>query len=115
MKVLCSATLGLEAIVVFLGVVVAGTNGDHNNTGLIFTLGFTLMVVLLLAVGTLRRPWGLTFGWLLQIPVLALGFLVPLMFVMGGIFVVLWYVAIHQGSRIDLLKAERATQNPPVG
>ena len=49
MKVLCSATLGLEAIVVFLGVVVAGTNGDHNNTGLIFTLGFTLMVVLLLA------------------------------------------------------------------
>ena len=115
MKVLCSATLSLEAVVVFLGVVVAGTNGDHSNTGLIFTLGFTLMVVLFLAVGTLRRPWGLTFGWLLQIPVLALGFLVPLMFVMGGIFVVLWYVAIHQGSRIDLLKAERAAQNPPVG
>jgi len=114
-KILCSAVLSLEAIVVFLGVVVAGTNGDHDNTTLIFILGFVLMIVLFLSVGTLRRPWGLTAGWILQIPVLAIGFLVPLMFLVGGIFVVLWYAAIHQGTKIDVLKAQRASAIPPVG
>ncbi len=115
MKILCSAVLSMEAIVVFLGILVAGTNGDHDNTTLIFILGFALMVVLFLAVGTLRRPWGLTAGWILQIPVLAIGLLVPAMFIIGGIFLVLWYSAIHQGTKIDVLKAERASQIPPVG
>lgn len=115
MKILCSAVLSIEAIVVFLGVVVAGTNGDHDNKTLIFVLGFALMILLFLAVGILRRPGGVTAGWILQIPVLAIGFLVPLMFFVGGIFVVLWYVAIHQGSKIDALKAQRASSIPPVG
>ncbi len=114
MKVLCSAVLSMEAIVVFLGVLVAVTNGDHDNKTLIFILGLALMVLLFLAVGTLRRPWGLTAGWILQIPVLAVGFLVPTMFIVGGIFLVLWYAAIHQGTKIDVLKAQRAGDLPPV-
>jgi uncharacterized membrane protein len=114
-KILCSAVLSMEAIVVFLGILVAGTNGDHDNKTLIFILGFVLMVVLFLAVGTLRRPWGLTAGWILQIPVLAIGVLVPVMFIVGGLFLVLWYAAIHQGTKVDVLKAERARQIPPVG
>ena len=115
MKVLCSAVLSMEAIVVFLGILVAGTNGDHDNKALIFILGFALMVVLFLAVGALRRPWGLTVGWILQIPVLAIGVLVPAMFIVGGIFLALWYAAIQQGTKIDVLKAQRAGELPPVG
>jgi hypothetical protein len=53
-------------------------------------------------------------GWILQIPVLAVGFLVPTMFIVGGIFLVLWYAAIHQGTKIDVLKAQRAGDLPPV-
>jgi membrane protein implicated in regulation of membrane protease activity len=114
-KILCSAVLSIEAIVVFLGVVVAGTNGADDNKTMILILGFVLMILLFLAVGTLRRSWGLTAGWILQILVLAIGFQVPLMFFVGGIFVVLWYVAIQEGSKVDALKAQRAKSIPPVG
>lgn len=115
MKILCSAVLGLEAIVVFLAIPVVATNGSVDSTALVVSLGLLLTVMLFLAVGTLRRSWGLSLGWLLQVPVLAIGFLAPAMFIVGGIFAVLWYVAIHQGSRIDALKAERAATQPPLG
>lgn len=115
MRILCSAVLGLEAIAVFLAIPVVTTNGSVDRTGLVIALGLVLTVLLLLAVGTLRRPWGLTFGWLLQVPVLGIGLLAPAMFIVGGVFVALWYVAIHQGSRVDALKAERSQAPPPVG
>lgn len=115
MKILCSAVLSLEAVVVFLAIPVVATNGSIDNTALVVSLGLLLTVMLFLAVGLLRRSWGLSLGWLLQVPVLAIGFLAPAMFIVGGIFAVLWYVAIHQGSRIDVLKAERAVTQPPLG
>ena len=99
----------------FLAIPVVSTNGSTHSTSLVVTLGLILTVALFLAVGTLRRSWGLTVGWLLQIPVLAIGFLAPAMFIVGGIFVVLWYVAIRQGSRVDALKAQRAAAEPPLG
>jgi len=114
-KILCSAVLGLEAIAVFLAIPVVTANGSVDSTGWVIALGLLLTVLLFLAVGTLRRSWGLTFGWLLQLPVLAIGFLAPAMFIVGGIFVVLWYVAIHQGSRVDAMKAEQAAGDPPLG
>ena len=115
MKILCSAVLSLEAIAVFLAIPVVATNNSVNNTALVVGLGLALTVALFLAVGTLRRPWGLSVGWLLQLPVLAIGFLAPAMFIVGGIFLVLWYVAIHQGGRVDAIKAARAQAQPPLG
>ncbi|MDO8732044.1 MAG: DUF4233 domain-containing protein [Actinomycetota bacterium] len=115
MKILCSAVLSLEAIAVFLAIPVVATNGSVGNTALVLGLGLALTVMLFLSVGTLRRRWGLSLGWLLQVPVLAIGFLAPAMFIVGGIFVVLWYVAIHQGSRVDAIKAQQAELPPPLG
>ena len=115
MKILCSAVLSLEAIAVFLAIPVVSTNGSVDSTALVVSAGLILTILLFLAVGTLRRSWGLTFGWLLQIPVLLIGFLAPAMFIVGGIFVVLWYFAIHQGTRVDALKAQRAEAEPPLG
>jgi hypothetical protein len=43
--------------------------------------------------------------------VVALGFLVPLMFIVGGIFAVLWYFAVRNGSRVDRLRAAYAAEN----
>ena len=43
-------------------------------------------------------------GSFLQVVVVALGFLVPLMFIVGGIFAVLWYFAVRNGSRVDALR-----------
>jgi hypothetical protein len=105
-KVLCSAVLGIEAIVVFLATSLAASNGSVSNTALVWAGGLTLMVLLFLAIGTLRRPWGLTVGWILQAGVLATGLGVGwAMLVVGGIFVVLWWLAIHNGSRADATRA----------
>ena len=43
---------------------------------------------------------------------LAVGFFVPMMFVVGGIFVVLWIVALRLGGRIDRERAEYDAANP---
>jgi hypothetical protein len=40
--------------------------------------------------------------------VLASGFWVPAMWIVGGIFVALWYLAVRNGTRVDALRAQRA-------
>lgn len=106
MRVLCSAVLGIEAIVVFLATSLAASNGSVSNTALVWGAGLALMVLLFLAIGTLRRPWGLTVGWALQVVVLATSLVVGWsMLIVGIIFVVLWWLAIHNGSRVDAMRA----------
>ena len=112
MKVLCSAVLGVEAVVVLLATSLAASSGAVTNTGLAWACGLGLMVLLILAIGTLRRPWGLWFGWLLQGLVLASGVIVGwTMLIVGGIFVVLWWLAIHNGSKVDALRAQASTED----
>lgn len=111
MKVLGSAVLAIEAIIVLLAIPVAATNGSVSNLGLAIGIGVGLAVLLLLAIGTLRRPWGVGVGWVLQVAVLALGLLVPLMFLVGAIFAILWFFAIRNGRRVDALRAARAAES----
>jgi hypothetical protein len=109
MKVLCSSVLAFEAIVVLLAIPVALNFGVlADRTGLVVGGGVGLAVLLLLAIGTLRRPWGLTVGWVLQALVIASGFVVPAMFIMGAVFTVLWWAAIHYGRKGDAMKAARS-------
>jgi hypothetical protein len=37
------------------------------------------------------------------------------MWIVGGIFVVLWFFAVRNGSRIDALRAERAAESDGTG
>lgn len=108
MRVLCSSVLGIEAIVVLLATALATSDGSVSRTTLAWVAGLALMVLLVAAIGTLRRPWGLTFGWILQALVLASAVVVGwTMLIVGGIFVVLWWLAIHNGSRVDAMRAAR--------
>ena len=107
MRVLCSSVLAIEGIVVLLATSLATSAGSVANTGLAWAAGLTLMVLLFLAPATLRFRWGLTLGWVLQALVLASAIVVGwTMLVVGGIFVVLWWLAIHNGSRVDALRAQ---------
>jgi Protein of unknown function (DUF4233) len=107
-KVLCSSVLAFEAVVVLLAIPVALNFGSvPERTGLVVAGGFALAALLLVAIGTLRRPWGLTAGWVLQVAVVLSGFVVPAMFVMGAVFAALWWLAIHVGRKGDLMRAER--------
>ena len=106
MRVLCSSVLAIEAIVVLLATSLATSNGSVSNAGLAWAVGLLIMVLLILAIGTLRRPWGLAVGWVLQGLVLATSIVVGWsMLVVGVVFVVLWFLAIRTGGRVDALRS----------
>jgi hypothetical protein len=110
-RVLCSSVLAIEAIVVLLATSLATSAGSVSNTGLAWAAGLTLMVLLFLAPATLRFRWGLTAGWILQALVLVSALVVGwTMLVVGGLFVVLWWLAIHNGSRVDAMRAQARDQ-----
>lgn len=105
MRVLGSAVLAFEALVILLATSLATSNGSVTNTGLAWLVGLALMAALIVAVGTLRRPWGVAVGWVLQGLVLATSIVVGWsMLVIGVVFVVLWAVAIRMGRRVDALR-----------
>ena len=115
MRVLGSTVLVLEAIVVCLAALVAAGTGAVDGMGRSLLIGGLLALALIAGVGTLGRPSGVTVGWVLQGFVLAWGLWVPSMWIVGGIFVVLWFFAVRNGSRIDALRAERAAESEGTG
>ncbi len=103
--------LVLEAfVVVFAALVAAGLRVADPAT--VWLLGGALALALVLAAGLLRGPGGYVVGSALQVAVVAGGLLVPLMFVVGGIFAVLWVVSLRLGARIDRERAERERDEP---
>lgn len=92
-----------EMIVVWLGF--AGmVQADGVAVGVAGLAAGITTLWALIAVAGLRRPWGQLCGWLTQIAALAMGFLSPWMWVMGGIFALLWVMAFIMGRRIDKLR-----------
>jgi len=78
----------------------------------VWTLGGVTCVVLLLLSGYVGRPGGYVAGTLAQVAVLGFGVLVPMMFAVGGVFAVLWVVALRLGGRIDRERAEWDASHP---
>ncbi|MFN8173078.1 MAG: DUF4233 domain-containing protein [Candidatus Nanopelagicales bacterium] len=114
MKVLCSSVLGMEILVVLLATSLATSTGAVSNVRLAWGVGLAIMVLLALAIGTLRSPWGLTVGWVMQVLVLATALVAGWsMLVIGLVFAVLWGIAIHLGHTYDrAAAAEAATDDP---
>jgi len=102
MKVLGTAVLAMEIIVMVLAVPIAATNGSLPDTRTAIIGAGAIMLVLIVAIGALRRgPRGIWLGWGAQVLVLACGFVVPMMFIVGGIFAALWFVALRLGRRVE--------------
>lgn len=59
-------------------------------TGFRLAVLLVLAVLLILSSGLQRRPRGLLIGTVLQVPVLLTGLLNGVMWVLGGIFVLIW-------------------------
>ncbi len=102
MRVLGASVLALEAIVVILAipvVVVTGTVPVPPWLGI--TVGVILALALVILARYVTRPWAIPVGWVLQGLVVLTGLLAPTMFVVGGIFALLWGVAIRLGRQAD--------------
>ncbi|WP_308464861.1 DUF4233 domain-containing protein [Rathayibacter soli] len=101
--------LGFEFVVVFLGALVAfGLKAVPPAIAL--GGGGALVVIMLATVGLLRYRWGFALGWALQVIVIASGFLVSMMFIVGAIFTGMWAYAMITGERLDRTNATPAAQ-----
>jgi len=101
---LAGTVMGAQGLAVFFGALVAralaAANGSHaSSTALL--VGSLLAVLCILDAGLLRRPWGITLGWVLQIATLATAIIVPMMLPVGLLFGALWLTALVQGHTMD--------------
>jgi Protein of unknown function (DUF4233) len=101
---MCAAVLSLEAIALGLTTpVLISISGVATGTAL--AIGPGLLVACLVVAGLLRWPWAYALGWAIQVAAVALGFIVGIMFVLGGIFALLWGMADYLGRRIERERA----------
>jgi Protein of unknown function (DUF4233) len=101
---LAGVVIGTQGLAVFFGALVAralaaASGSNTSNTFLLF--GSLLAVLCILDAGLLRRPWGVTLGWVLQIATFACAFVVPMMLLVGLLFGALWVTVLVQGRRMD--------------
>jgi hypothetical protein len=101
---MCAAVLSLEAITVGLTTPVMVTLGGVG-LGAALLVGLGLLVVCLLLAGMLRREWAYGAGYAVQVAAIALGLLVPIMFLLGFVFAALWTTADLLGRRIERERA----------
>lgn len=84
-----AGVLALEGIAVLFVPRAIAWSGDGLTGGRLTTL-LVLAVVLILASGVQRRPWGLMAGTVLQVPLLLTGLVTTTMWFVGGVFVLIW-------------------------
>lgn len=112
---LLSIVLGLEAFVVFfISLTVYGLRVLPPE--LAFGGGAALLVIFLVAAYAVRFPWGVWLGWLLQLVLIGLGFVTPVLFAVGALFVAIWVYCFITGRRLDARKlafdTEKGELNP---
>ncbi|MCW1250454.1 DUF4233 domain-containing protein [Acaricomes phytoseiuli] len=105
---LASSVLALESFVAFFAtLVIFGLRSSEIPAAVILSAGLVLSALLVLACAVLKKPWGIGFGWLLQFALIALGFVEPMMFIIGPLFAGAWWYALFLGRRIDQENALR--------
>ena len=103
MRALTSSVLAFEIIVVILFIPAAIQESSMSLSNLIF-ISLGLILLSIMAMGTIKKKYGILIGYLVQIFLILLGFLVNWMFVLGLIFLGLWIMALKIGRRTDELK-----------
>lgn len=107
MRSLAGIVLGFEFLVLALVTPVMISVADVKP-GIALPLCLGLAVLALVAAGLLRNRAGYVLGSVLQVAAVGLGFVVPVMFVLGLAFAAFWVMAIVLGRRIDEAKAAQA-------
>jgi len=110
---LLSIVLVLEVILVFFVSLTAfGLKAVEPATA--FIGGVVVAVFLAMTARVLRFSWGVWLGWVMQAVILAAGFLLPIMFLVGAVFLALWIFCFVRGRQIDAQKAAFASSDHPT-
>ncbi|UQA95402.1 DUF4233 domain-containing protein [Streptomyces halobius] len=107
MRTLCASTLIGEFFVIGFAGLVAMQLSDLP-TATVWAVSGTAMLLSVLLCGMLGRPGGVQLGWVLQIALIASGFVVPTMFFLGAVFAALWWASVHYGRKVDEARAKAA-------
>ncbi|MFS3127881.1 DUF4233 domain-containing protein [Nocardioides sp. Bht2] len=99
-RAMCAAILSLEAIMLGLSSAVMISLADVAPA-VALSIGLGLCVLCFLVAGMLRAEWAYWAGTAIQVAAVALGFVVPIMFFLGGLFALLWGSAYYLGRKIE--------------
>jgi len=100
-------TLVLEAFVVLFAALVA-YGLQLVAPALLVAISTGIALLALTAAGLVRRGTiGYALGWVVQALLIAAGFVVPMMFAVGGIFALLWFASLRIGAQIDTERVAR--------
>jgi hypothetical protein len=102
---LCAAILLFEAIAFGLSTPVLFSL-TTAGTRTVLLVGPGLTIGCLLVAGLLRFRFAFVLGWAIQVAAIAVGFVVPTMFVLGAVFLALWATAYVLGQKIETERAE---------
>jgi len=108
-----ATVLAGESVIVFFGALVAramASAGGDDRGGAWLATGSALAVLCIVGAGLMRRPWGVTLGWVIQGLTLLSALVVPAMLFVGLIFLALWVLCMVQGAKVDALQAQREAQ-----
>lgn len=108
-----ATVLAGQSVSLFLGALVARAlaASDDGASGVsLLVVGCGLAVLCVLAAGTLRKPWGVSFGWVIQGLTLLSALIVPMMFFVWLIFLALWVTCLVQGDKVDRTDARRCAE-----
>ena len=115
-ETLLSIVLVLETCAVFFAALAIFGLDRLDPDWLALVYGAALMLVFIATAGVQRHGWGVWFGAALQLVLIAIGFLEPMMFLLGAGFAALWVYCYLRGRQIDARKAAwRAAQTEAEG
>ena len=112
-RLLAMALFGQAVILSFFALVARGNaiaDGRPADGQQLLWVGLGLAVLALVAAGLMRRPYGITLGWVVQALTWASAVLVTAMLGVALVFTALWVLLLVQGSKIDRVVAERESQ-----
>lgn len=102
-----SLVMVFQSVVVFFATLVGFGLQVYPDPAVIWGVGLGLSVILMVFPAVLGRPGTYKLGWLLQLAVIALGIWVPLMYVLGVVFLGLWAWGMIAGGTIDKARAAK--------
>lgn len=102
-----SLVMVFQSVVVFFATLVGFGLQVHPDPAVIWGVGLGISVVLMLFPAVLGKPGSYAVGWILQGIVIALGIWVPLMYILGAVFLAMWAWGMIAGGTIDKARAAK--------
>jgi len=109
-RLLAIVLFGQAIILSFFALVARGNaiaDGRPEDGERLLWVGLGLALLALVASGLMRRPYGITLGWVVQALTWASALLVTAMVGVALVFTALWVLLLVQGMKVDRIVAER--------